>query len=158
MRIFCTSCLALVAIALAVPATSASDSDVEAIEKTYASWVRVTNDKDIIRWSSFLAQDPYFFPADSRPLINREAVLAYYEKSFADPYFSLDCEQLEVHVSQAGDMAWSRGACNATFTLPDGSKGHGSSQWLKVWMKHSDGSWKCRINSWRSYGRLNRSD
>ena len=150
MRKFCTSCLALVALALVVPATSASDSDLQAIERTYSAWVVATNDKDIIRWSSFLAQDPYFSPADSPPLTNREAILAYYEKAFADPNFSLDCEQLEVHVAEAGDMAWSRGACKATFTLPDGSKGHGSSQWFKVWMKRPDRSWKCRINSWKT--------
>ena len=149
MRIFCTSCLALIAHALAVPAAGASDSDVQAIERTYAAWVVATNDKDIIRWSSFLAQDPYFSPADSPPLPNREAVLAYYEKSFADPYFSLDCAQLEVQVSKSGDMAWSRGACKGTFTLPDGTKGSGSSQWLKVWTRDPDGSWKCRINSWK---------
>ena len=141
---------ALIAVVLTGSAANATESDALAIGRTYVAWVEATNDKDIDRWSSFLAEAPYFFPADSPPLTSTEAILAYYAKSFADPYFSLDCEQLDVHVSLSGDMAWSRGACKATFSLPDGSKGRGSSQWLKVWTKYPDGSWRCRINSWKS--------
>jgi ketosteroid isomerase-like protein len=150
MRIIRQFCAGLVAAILAVSAACAADPDVQAIEKTYRAWVAVTNARDITRWSSFLAEDPYFSPADSTPLTSREAVLAYYERSFADPLFSLDCEQLDVRVSDSRDMAWSRGVCAATFTLPDGTKGHGSSRWLKVWTKYPDDSWKCRVNSWKS--------
>lgn len=140
----------LVALLIAIPAAYAGDSDVQAIETTYTAWVEAANEKDIEKWSSFLAEDPYFSPADAPPLTSREAVLAYYERSFSDPEFSLNCEQLEVHVSNSGDMAWSRGVCEATFTRPDGVKGYGSSQWIKVWTKYPDGSWKGRINSWKS--------
>ena len=139
----------LVALFLAVSAVDAADSDVQAIEKTYEAWVEATNEKDIIKWSSFLASDPYFSPADAPPLTSREAILEYYKKLFSDPVFSLDCEQLEVHVAQSGDMAWSRGVCKATFSGADGKKAIGSSRWLKIWTKYSDGSWKGRINSWK---------
>jgi ketosteroid isomerase-like protein len=149
MRSFRRYCAGLATLFLAVSVSDAADSDAHAIERTYKAWVEATNEKDIAKWSSFLADDPYFSPADSTPLTSREAVLAYYEKSFSDPEFSLDCEQLEVHVSLSGDMAWSRGVCKATFTEPDGSRGSGSSQWLKVWTKYPDGTWKGRINTWK---------
>jgi rhodanese-related sulfurtransferase len=127
-----------------------TDPDVQVIERTYKAWVEATNEKDIAKWSSFLANNPYFWPADSPPLNGRDAVLAYYEKSFSDPEFSLGCEQLEVRISKSGDMAWSRGVCEATYTMPDGSVGRGSSRWLKVWAKYPDGSWRCHINHWKS--------
>lgn len=142
-------CAGLVALFLAVSSVDAADSDVQAIEGTYIAWVEATNEKDINKWSSFLARDPYFSPADVPPLTSREAVLAYYEKSFSDPEFFLDCEQLEIHVSQSGDMAWSCGVCEASFTGPEGNTGSRPSRWLKVWTKYPDGSWKCRINSWK---------
>ena len=150
MRNVCNICAYLIAVFPAVSLADAAESDVQAIERTYRAWVEATNEKDIEKWSSFLAEDPYFSPADASPLAGREAVLAYYEKSFSDPQFSLNCDQLEVHVSESGDMAWSRGICEATFTLPDGRKGSGSSRWLKVWAKYPDGSWKGRINYWKS--------
>ena len=150
MRKFLHNFAGLSAVLLMVAAAGAADSDEHAIEETYKAWVEATNERDIAKWSTFLAEDPYFSPADSPPLTSRKAVLAYYEKSFSDPQFSLDCEQVEIHVSASGNMAWSRGVCEATFTMPDGSKGHGSSRWLKVWTKYSDGSWKGRVNSWKS--------
>lgn len=55
-------------------------------------------------------------------------MLAYYKKSFSE----------------------SRGMREATFTMPDGSKGGGRSRWLKIWMKVADGTWKGRINSWKA--------
>lgn len=149
MRDVYHTCVCLVAIFLAVSLADAAESDVHAIEKTYRAWVEATNQKDIEKWSSFLAKNPYFSPTDTPPLTSKEAILAYYEKSFSDPKFSLNCEQLEVHVSKSGDMAWSRGVCKATFTGPDGQRAIGSSRWLKVWTKSSDGSWKGRINSWK---------
>lgn len=139
----------LVVLFLAVSTVDAEESDVQAVERTYKAWVEASNEKDITKWSTFLAENPYFSPADAPPLIGREAILDYYQTSFSDPEFSLDCEQLEVHVSRSGDMAWSRGVCKGTFTGPDGKKASGSSRWFKVWTKYPDGSWKGRINSWK---------
>ena len=150
MRILCHHLSIPIALVFAVSAVVAAESDVQAIEKTYVAWVEATNEKDIAKWATFLARDPYFSPADAPPLTDREAILAYYEKSFADPAFALDCEQLEIHVSQSGDMAWSVGVCQATFTGPDGNKRAGSSRWFKVWARSPDGSWKGRINSWKT--------
>ena len=149
MRNPCHNFAGLVALFLAVSTADAADSDEQAIERTYRAWVEATNEKDITKWASFLAKDPYFSPADTAPLASRDAILNYYKNSFSDPEFSLDCEQLEVHVSQSADMAWSRGVCKATFTGTDGNKAGGSSRWFKVWTKHSSGSWKGRINSWK---------
>lgn len=139
----------LIAILFAGSTAVAAVSDEQLIEDTYNAWVEASNEKDIVKWSSFLADDPYFSPADASPLTTREAILDYYKESFSDPEFSLDCEQLEVHVAQSGEMGWSRGVCNATFTGPDGRKASGSSRWFKVWTRQPDGTWKGRVNSWK---------
>jgi ketosteroid isomerase-like protein len=132
----------------------AAEPDEPAIHETYKAWVEATNRKDIDKWSTFLAPNPYFVPADSPPLSNAEAVIDYYARSFSDPMFSLDCRQEHIDVSKLGSMAWSRGSCNATFTGPDGEKASAKSHWLKVWVKQSDGSWRCRVNSWRNVDQL----
>ena len=134
--------------------SAAAESDERAIQETYDAWVEATNRKNIEEWSSFLAMNPYFVPADSPPLSNTEEITNYYARSFADPRFSLDCKQEHVDVAESGDMAWSRGSCNATFTGPDGEKASGTSRWFKVWIRQSDGSWRCRVNSWRNIGQL----
>lgn len=143
------------AMTIAAGSTSiAAESDELAIRKTYNAWVEATNRKDIEEWSTFLATSPYFFPADSPPLADTEAVIDYYARSFSDPWFSLDCEQKHVDVVGSGNMAWSRGSCSATFTGADGEKASGTSRWFKVWIKQSDGSWRCRVNSWKNVDQL----
>ncbi len=129
---------------------SMREADEQSIRDTYNAWVEATNEKDIEKWSMFLATNPYFHPADSTPLTNTDEVVGYYERSFADPRFSLACQQDYVDVSDSGEMAWSRGECRATFTGPEGIEASGSSRWFKVWIKQPDGSWLCRVNTWRS--------
>ena len=144
--------IAVLFLVIAVAAgsiSSAADSEELLIHQTYIAWVEATNDKDIQRWSTFLADDPYFASADSPPLTGSDEVISYYEQSFADPWFALDCEQEHVDVSKSGQMAWSRGKCKGTFSGADGERASGTSRWLKVWVKQSNGSWRCRVNSWR---------
>jgi ketosteroid isomerase-like protein len=140
-------CLATTVITGSI--SNAADSEEQTINETYNAWVEAANEKDIAKWSTFLAENPYFSPADSPPLTSTDEVIDYYKKSFADSWFSLDCEQEQVEISESGEMAWARGICNATFTGPDGKKASGTSRWFKVWMKQSDGSWRGRVNTWK---------
>ena len=143
------------AISFAVcPIAFAADTDEQSIHETYRAWVEATNEKDIAKWATFLAIRPYFHPADSLPLTSTDEVISYYERSFADPRFSLDCQQEYVDVSVSGEMAWSRGKCIARFTGHDGNEASGTSRWLKVWIKQPDGSWRCQVNTWRNVSLL----
>ena len=126
----------------------ASETDETKIEESYKAWTRATNAKDIESWSSFLAPGALFVPPGVPPLKTKEAILNYYNESFADPEFALDCQQLEVNVAKSKEMAWARGVCHATFTGPTGKRELGTSHWFKVWLKQLDGSWKCRFNTW----------
>lgn len=146
------TCLAIAFAAGSI--TLAVKADKPSIHETYKAWVEATNEKDIEKWSMFLATNPYFHPADSSPLTSTDEVVGYYARSFADPKFSLDCKQEYVEVSESGEMAWSRGECNVTFTGPDGNEASGASRWFKVWIRQSDGSWRCRVNTWRNIDQL----
>jgi len=132
------------------PVASAADDDVARIEETYNAWVRATNARDIEEWSTYLASNAYFVPPDAPSLSTEEAILDYYRRSFSDPEFFLDCKQLEVEIADSAEMAWARGTCEITFTSAEGDVGHGKSRWFKVWVKQSDGSWRCRINTWNN--------
>ena len=131
-------------------AAAQSEADGQVIAETYEAWVRATNDRDLKTWASFLAPDAIFLPADSPALTDREAILAYYERLFADDSFSLDCEQEQVEVAESDDLAWASGRCEASFTGADGRIAHGSSVWVKVWKRQPSGAWRCAANSWGS--------
>ena len=139
---------AIAVIVLFATGAFATDNDVRLIEDTYDEWVRVTNTKDIDRWWTFVAPGAVFTPPGEPVLQTEEAIREFYERSFADPIFSLDCRQQSVEMADSGNMAWSRGSCNATFTNSNGQEATVKSRWFKVWLKQADGSWKCKVNTW----------
>lgn len=130
--------------------TQESTDDSALIDAAYYDWVGTVNAKDINRWSTYLAPEAIFFPADGPALDSVQAIVAFYAKLFDDPNFSLDCKQDSIEVFDASDLAWSRGTCAATFSLPDGRVGRGSSKWVKLWVRLDDGEWKCRLNTWNN--------
>lgn len=122
------------------------------IGETYDEWVKVTNTKDIDRWWTYVAPAAVFTPPGEPVLKTEAAIRGFYEKLFADPNFSLDCEQLSVEITESGDVARARGGCEFTFTDPSGEKESGTSRWFKIWLKQTDGSWKCKVNTWWNVG------
>ena len=127
-----------------------SISHEQVINKAYQDWVNATNAKDIELWSSFLAPDAIFHPPNHPALNGNKAIKEFYLELFADEYFSLECIQERVEVSETEDFAWSIGSCESTFTGPDGKEARGKSKWIKVWKRLSNGEWKCKISSWNS--------
>ena len=146
--------LTLVIVGMILPSLAdAGDDSIDqsaAILSAYNRWVETTNAKDIDQWSTFLAPDAVFFPSDGPALDSNEAIVSYYIKLFDDPNFTLDCAQSFVEVSASNDFGWARGTCKATFSLPDGSVGRGSSNWAKIWVRMESGEWKCRLNTWNN--------
>lgn len=142
----------LIAIGCMFPTALWGDAndDAEAIRDTYLEWVASTNARDIDRWATFVAPGAVFLPPGTAPLESKESITAFYAELFDDPNFSLACSQRHVEIADSGELAWSRGICAATFSLPDGTVGQGSSKWVKVWVLSEDGQWKCRLNTWNS--------
>ena len=139
--------LAIVLFCIACGARTADREEI-LIEATYERWVQITNARDIELWSEFLAPAAVVVPPGSPVLATEETIRSYYEASFADPNFSLDCAQRSVEIAESGDLAWARGTCDFTATGSDGSKVSGTSRWFKIWLKQPDGSWKCKLNTW----------
>jgi len=144
----------LIIVGMILPLLTGADDDSTdhsaAVLSAYNRWVETTNAKDIDQWSTFLAPEAVFFPSDGPALDSYEAIVSYYIKLFDDPNFTLNCAQSFVEVYESTDIAFARGTCEVTFSLPDGSIGRGSSKWAKVWVRMESGEWKCRLNAWNS--------
>jgi len=126
------------------------EADKAAIEKLYPAWVETVNSRDLEAWASFLAPDARFQPPNQSALKTHEEIVNLYKVFFEDPRFVLDCHQDQVVVAGSGDIAWSRGTCDGTFTGPDGEAASIKTKWLKVWQKQPDGEWKNLVNMWNS--------
>jgi len=126
--------------------------DERLIADAYDEWEKSTHARDIEWWSSFVAPNAVFLPPDGPALETLDAIRDYYEILFRDPHFRLECTQTFVDVAGSRDMAWARGTCEATFSMPNGELGSGSSKWTKVWVRLDNGTWKCKLNTWNYNG------
>ena len=125
-------------------------ADKATIEKLYPAWVETSRSRDLEAFASFLAPDAQFLPPNVPALKTHEEIVEFYRALYEDPRFALDCHQQQVEVAAAGDIAWSRGSCDGTFTGQDGEAVHLRSKWLKVWQKQPNDEWKNLVNMWNS--------
>ena len=152
------ACMALMIISLSASGqTDWSDQesyadDEEAIRAAYDAWVVAADDKDIEAWVTVLAPDAIFLPPNTGALTTYEDIRDLYISIFEDPNWSIACEQTEVEIAEARDMAWSRGYCNTTVSDSNGMPVENRGKWNKVWLKQADGSWKNRLNSFSPVG------
>lgn len=76
------------------------------------------------------------------------AIRKTYSDGMTDPNFNLKFAADKVEASQAGDMATARGRFDETFTDPESQKKvKVSGDFLTVYKKQSDGSWKA-VQDW----------
>jgi ketosteroid isomerase-like protein len=76
--------ICLVTAVMVGTVSNAADPEEQAIHETYNAWVEAANEKDIAKWSTFLADNPYFSPADSPPLTSTSEVIDYYKREFSE--------------------------------------------------------------------------
>ncbi len=140
----------LVVLLVLVAGGCAPQVDVEAekaaIQRTYEEWKEAVEAKDIDRWASFWTEDAIWLVPNGPTLTGKEALRDFYAQWFADADFVLSSQQTEVKVAGTGEWAFARGTAEVTLQDPEGKRVTTYRQWVKLWEKHPDGSWKCSLN------------
>jgi ketosteroid isomerase-like protein len=142
--LFHPSAFILLASCLLVPSLSAQSSPASAGEETLLKADRdfnqATKDHGFEGWMQFMADDVILLR--SKPVFGKEAVRATIKSDWDDPKYSLTWEPKRAEMFNSGKM----GNTSGRWTYHGkGEKGepvtlHGD--YLTVWQKHADGSWK----------------
>lgn len=143
--------VALVAVAASGCApTVDTAADKATIERLYPEWAKAAQERDWERWRSFWAEDAVALPAGAPMVSGKKAIEEYYsEHEFGDPNRIFhDLQQTYVEVARSGDLAYSMGVADSSFSDSEGKPVRAKGKWIKVWKKQGDGSWKCIINIW----------
>ena len=125
----------------AAPVTK-SDDGTKAIKDTEAAWVKAFASKDAEKITAFYTDDAVFM-ANSPTVTGKTAILAAWKGMAADPNFSLTFKATGVDVAKSGELAYSHGTYTLTITNPGTKKKiTDKGQYVTVWKKQADGSWK----------------
>ncbi len=132
-------------------AASAGSVDKQAIEDSIRAmdqrWSDAAGRHDAQAFASFYADDAVLMPPNMEPAEGGDAIRNASAGLLADSSTTISFAPDQVHVADAGDIAWERGKWQAK-----GGDGdvldHG--KFIVVWKKTADGSWKVAADIFNS--------
>jgi uncharacterized protein (TIGR02246 family) len=99
--------------------------------------------RDPARIADLYAADAVFVTSGRPPVEGRDAIEQVMREDLQDPGFKLALTDEKTIVSAAGDLAYSRGTFQASFTNPHTSDVQTiGGNYLQVLQKQDDGAWK----------------
>ncbi len=151
------NCSLLIALLIAISVTACNTSpridiakEEQAVRATDAQWLAAVKAKDFDRALAFWSDDATVFAPNTPVMVGKEAIRKYVTEASAIPGFSINWTTDKVLVSSSGDLAYSSGANEITFTTPAGKPVTEHNKGVVVWKKQADGSWKCVADIWNA--------
>jgi uncharacterized protein (TIGR02246 family) len=124
----------------ATPDTRAADE--AAIRAGDAEFVKAAEAKDLERCMSLYADDAVFLGSGVPAQIGKENIRKVIQGLLAAPALQFTVNITSVTVARSGDLAMDQGTVQETATDKKGKPVTNTSQYVLVWKKMPDGSWK----------------
>jgi uncharacterized protein (TIGR02246 family) len=124
----------------APPDTRAADE--AAIRSADADFAKAAAAKDIDKIVALYMDDAVIFSPGAPAVIGKENIHRFFEQILAGPSIQFAFSNVTVDVARSGDLAEDRGSIQVTTTGKDGKPATQSSEYVLVWKKQADGSWK----------------
>jgi uncharacterized protein (TIGR02246 family) len=122
-------------------------ADEAAIRKLDADWLTAVAAKDPHQSVAFYADNVSVLVPGAHMVVGKDAAEKSFAAMMATPGFVLTFNPTEIEVSRSGDFAYELGRYE--FTMPDkkGKLQTDKANYVVVWAKQSDGSWKAVVDA-----------
>jgi len=137
---------------LFVTKAHADDMDTHAtvLVKLDDAWSRTASSKDPRGVSSYYAKDALVYPPDDVLATGQEAAEKVWASYFALPNFSISWKTAHASVSRSGELGYTSGTYQDSYTGTDGKTVNEKGKYVCVWAKQKDGQWKAIHDIWNS--------
>ena len=127
------------------------DENAKVLAKLDDDWSKAAATKDSDRVASFYAEDAIAYPPDEPVAVGRAAAKKIWAAYFAIPNFSISWKTVHAEVSKGGDLGFTAGTYEASFTTdPNNKLVVEKGKYLCTWKKQSDGTWKAIHDIWNT--------
>jgi ketosteroid isomerase-like protein len=92
-------------------------------------------------WAQFMAEEAVA-KGEKKPLNGKLEIVAAHERLFADPTTSLTWQPARAEMLVGKDLGYTTGDYELHTETPEGKKLTSRGQYITVWQKQKDGSWK----------------
>jgi uncharacterized protein (TIGR02246 family) len=123
-----------------MPDTRAADET--AIRAGDAEFVKAAETKDVDRAMALYADDAVFIGSGLPAQVGKENIRKVIQGLLAVPDLQITLNIASVTVARSGDLAIDQGTVDAKATDKKGKSATSTSQYVLVWKKMPDGSWK----------------
>lgn len=119
------------------------EAEQAALMKADKDWAAAASSNDMERLITFWTDDAIIYFPNAPIVEGKEAIRQFVTSNRQKPGFSLTWEPAEAVVSAAGDLGYTAGRGLLTINDPEGNLITRKANYLCVWEKQADGSWKC---------------
>jgi uncharacterized protein (TIGR02246 family) len=153
LRICAVLMAALFATTLVVSRGVASPDDAaaeKALRDTDNEWAKAAAANDLERTVSYYSDDATLLSPNAPPGTGKEAIRREWTAVLGGFNGTLRWHATKVEVSRSGDLGYTIGAYEGTFTPPNGKSVKDRGKYLEAWKKQADGKWKCVADMYSS--------
>jgi len=119
-----------------------AEADGASLLQTERAWAAATAGDDLERVLSFWHDDAVVYPGDRAPVRGKSEILVFLTANRTMPGFRQIFEPSEAHASPAGDLGYTVGNFETSFSNSEGTRLVASGRYVNVWRRAADGSWK----------------
>jgi uncharacterized protein (TIGR02246 family) len=124
----------------APPDTRAADA--ATIQAADADFAKAAAAKDLDRVTAPYLNDAVLFSPGTPAVIGKDNIRKSFERMLAAPNMQFVFSNVTVDVARSGDLAEDRGSMQVTVTDKKGKSTTQTGQYVLVWKKQANGSWK----------------
>jgi ketosteroid isomerase-like protein len=141
----------LAALCLAIPMAHADDMDTHAtvLVKLDDAWSKAAGTKDLNAVASYYAPDALVYPPNDVLATGKDAAQKVWASYFATPGFAISWKTVHASVSRSGEMGYTSGTYEDSYTRTDGKTVNEKGKYVCVWEK-KNGQWKAVQDIWNS--------
>ncbi len=142
----------VVLMAGAVPSSgqkskSSAEAAIRAVDQ---QWLGVFAAKDLEKAVAFCADDGSVLAPNAPIATGKEAISRLFSVFFALPNLKIAWAPARVQVAKSGELGYTSGKYQMTFTDPPGKVISDEGKYVTVWKKQADGSWSMLLDIFNS--------
>lgn len=121
-----------------------------AVRAADSAWAAAFSRKDLDGYLSFVESTASIQQPNSPTVTGTAAIRAMVEGFFSLPNLSGTWQPTTVTASRSGELAYTTGTYQLSYTDPSGKPATERGKYLEVWRRQADGSWKMTAESFNS--------
>ncbi len=141
---------ALLTAALITGCQTSTTADEEALRETIEAWDAAYNSRDADAMAAQYAEDALRMNANEAALRGREAIRAGFVEEWESGLWGSDTQGVLRDVHMSGDLAMARGTWTATNNPTDEEPFQDHGNWMTLYRRSANGSWKMVWDIWNS--------